>query len=164
MKKSSIYAMVGFVMVVCLPFSLSMADDQMIFVPDAGFEDHVLSNETDWIYLAESTLSAWNSVSGSGGAWIGWDYYGEWLAFNGNNKVYGDYEVGIDYIYQTLDEKFVEGETYTLSAWVGTGWTGYDDGWWLYFTGEDYTDNLIETSGKAPLTGPDIFSRFFLTI
>jgi len=119
--------------------------------PDAGFEDHVLSNTGDWIYLAESSKSAWNSVSGSGGAWIGWDYYGVWPAFNGNNKVYGDYEIGIDYIYQILDEKFVEGETYTLSVWVGAGWSGYDDGWWLYFTGEDYTDELIETSGSAPL-------------
>ena len=151
MKKSLIYAIVGFVAAVCLSFSPVLADDQIIFVPDAGFEDHVMSNETDWIYLAESNLSAWNSVSGSSGAWIGWDYYGVWPSYNGNNKVYGDYEVGIDYIYQILDEKFVEGETYTLSVWTGTGWSGYDDGWWLYFTGEDYTDELIEASGKAPL-------------
>jgi len=151
MKKAVIYAVVGFFMIVCLPIWPASANEQIITVPDAGFEDHTLSSTADWIYLAESTKSAWNSVSGSGGAWIGWDYYDVWVAYNGNNKIYGDYEIGIDYIYQILDEKFVEGETYTLSVWVGTGWSGYDDGWWLYFTGEDYTDELIEASGKAPV-------------
>jgi len=151
MKKSLIYAMVGFVIAVCLLFSPAMADDQAITVPDAGFEDHVLSSEADWIYLADSSLSAWNSVSGSGGAWIAWNYYGDWPSFNGNNKVYGYYETDNDYIYQILGETFVEGKTYTLSVWVGLGWSGYDDGWWLYFTGEDYTNNLIETSGSAPV-------------
>lgn len=151
MKKSLIYAILGFIMVVCLPFSPATADEQAITVPDAGFEDHVMSSQDDWIYVADSSQTAWNSVSGSGGAWIGWDYYGEWPSYNGNNKVYGDYEIGIDYIYQILDETFVEGETYTLSVWVGAGWSGYDDGWWLYFTGEDYTDELIETSGSAPV-------------
>jgi len=53
MKKSLIYAMVGFVIVVCLPFSPATADEQIITVPDAGFEDHVLSNTGDWIYLAD---------------------------------------------------------------------------------------------------------------
>ncbi|MHC4322970.1 MAG: hypothetical protein ACYSUX_01710 [Planctomycetota bacterium] len=151
MKKSLIYTMAVFVMAVCLPFSPAAANEQAITVPDAGFEDHILSNTADWFYIADSSQTAWNSVSGSGGAWVGWDYYGGWPAFNGNNKVYGDYEIGIDYIYQTLDETFIEGETYTLSVWTGSGWSGYDDGWWLYFTGEDYTDELVVASGKSPV-------------
>ena len=151
MKKSLIIATVGFVVTLCLPLSSVTADQRTITVPEAGFEDHILTDESDWFYLADDTITAWNSVAGSGGAWIGWNYYGVWLAFNGNNKVYGYYETDNDYIYQILDETFIEGKTYTLSVWVGLGWSGYDDGWWLYFTGEDYTNELIQTSGSAPV-------------
>jgi hypothetical protein len=48
-----------------------------------------------------------------------------------------------------MDETFVEGVRYTLSVWVGQPWDGYGSGWWLYFTGEDYRNNLIEASGSA---------------
>ena len=44
MKNSLIYAIAGFVMAMCLPFSPASADDQLITVPDAGFDDHVLAN------------------------------------------------------------------------------------------------------------------------
>ena len=72
---------------------------------------------------------------------------------SGNNKAYGGEEEQEedDYIYQILDETFIEGGTYTLSVWTGLAWSGYADGWWLYFTGEDYTNNLIEASGSAPV-------------
>ena len=43
--------------------------------------------------------------------------------------------------------------TYTLTVWAGTAWgtsSGYDVGWRLYFTGEDYTNNLITETGNAP--------------
>jgi len=138
-------------MALCLPLSPVTAVQRDITVPDAGFEDHVLTDEGDWFYLADDTITAWKSVAGTGGAWIGWNYYGVWLAFNGNNKVYGYYETDNDYIYQILDETFIEGKTYTLSVWVGLGWSGYDDGWWLYFTGEDYTNELVQASGSAPV-------------
>ncbi|MBC8470100.1 MAG: hypothetical protein H8D56_11570 [Planctomycetes bacterium] len=151
MKKSLIFVIVGFIVALCLPLSPVTAGQRDIFVPDAGFEDHVLNDEVDWFYLADDTITAWKSVAGTGGAWIGWNYYGVWLAFNGNNKVYGYYETDNDYIYQILDETFIEGKTYTLSVWVGSGWSGYDHGWWLYFTGEDYTNELTQASGSAPV-------------
>jgi len=68
----------------------------------------------------------------------------------GDNKLYG-YEEIEGYIYQILDEQFVEGQTYTLSVWVGLAWEGYDDYWSLYFTAEDHSINLIELSGNAPV-------------
>ncbi len=151
MKKSLICVTVGFVVALCLPLSPAAAGQHDIYVPDAGFEDHVLTDEADWFYIADDTITAWKSVAGTGGAWIGWNYYGVWLAYNGNNKVYGYYETENDYIYQILDETFIEGKTYTLSVWVGSGWSGYPDGWWLYFTGEDYNDEIIQASGSAPI-------------
>ena len=120
-----------------------------IAIPDAGFDDHVLTNVGDWIDIADSSYTgAWKSHSGD--AWIDYGYYagdGDLPALSGNNKVYG-YD---DYIYQILDETFIEGVTYTLNVWVGQAWSDYADGWWLYFTGEDYTNNLIEASGNAPV-------------
>ena len=120
-----------------------------ITVPDAGFDDHVLTNVGDYIDIADSSYTgAWKSHSGN--AWIDYGYYAgdvDLPARSGNNKAYG-YN---DYIYQILDETFVEGEEYTLSVWVGQAWSGYADGWWLYFTGEDYTNNLIEASGNGPV-------------
>ena len=151
MNKTLIYTTVGFVAAACLVVSPAKADQRAITVPDAGFEDHVLSDESDWFYLADDATNAWKSVAGTGGAWVGWNYYGVWPAYNGNNKVYGYYETDGDYIYQILDETFIAGKTYTLSVWVGAGWSGYPDGWWLYFTGEDYTNELTETGGSAPV-------------
>ena len=120
-----------------------------ITVPDAGFDDHVLNNVGDWIDIADTSyIGPWKCHHGE--AWIDYGYWagdGDLPALSGNNKAYG-YE---DYIYQILDEKFVEGETYTLSVWTGQAWSGYDRDWWLYFTGEDYTNNLIEASGLAPV-------------
>ncbi len=54
-------------------------------------------------------------------------------------------------VYQILDETFVEGAEYTLSVWLGIAWDGYEDQWSLYFTGEDYANNLSEASGSAPV-------------
>jgi len=120
-----------------------------IAVPDAGFDDHILDNVGDYIDVVdEAYTGAWESAGG--GAWIDYGYYAgdiDLPARSGNNKAYGSE----DYIYQILDETFVEGKTYTLSVWVGQAWDGYENGWGLYFTGEDYTDNLIEASGEAPV-------------
>jgi len=157
MKNSLIYAIVGFVTAMCLPFSPASADDQLITVPDAGFDDHVLNNVGGWIYIGDGSYTgAWKSLFAENGAWIDYGYYADdpagpdLPALSGNNKAYGTYTAD-DYIYQILDETFIEGGTYTLSVWVGIAWSGYDDYWSLYFTGEDHNNNLIEASGNAPV-------------
>ena len=157
MKKSLIYAIVGFVTAMCLPFSPASADDQLITVLDAGFDDHVLA-EGDWVYIGEGPYAetgdytgAWQSAGGD--AYIDNSYWAadvDLPALSGNNKLYGFEEIE-DYVYQILDEKFVEGVTYTLSVWVGLAWEGYDDYWSLCFTAEDHSNNLIEVSGNAPV-------------
>ncbi|HUT46730.1 MAG TPA: hypothetical protein VMX36_10630, partial [Sedimentisphaerales bacterium] len=72
MKKSLIYAIVGIVTAMCLPFSPASANDQIITVPDAGFDDHVLNNVGDWIYIGDSSYTgAWKNDYGPGdGAYI----------------------------------------------------------------------------------------------
>jgi hypothetical protein len=87
MKMSLICATVGFVAAACLAVSPTKGVQRDIAVPDAGFEDHVLSDEVDWFYLADDPTNVWKSVAGTGGAWVGWNYYGVWPAYNGNNKV-----------------------------------------------------------------------------
>jgi hypothetical protein len=125
MKKSLIYTIVGFVTAMCLPIWPASADDQLITVPDAGFDDHVLNNVGDWIYIGDGSYKgAWKNLFTGSGAWIDYGYYGDdpdgpdLPALSGNNKVYATYPADTeDYIYQILDEKFVEGETYTLRTY-----------------------------------------------
>ncbi|MHC4519587.1 MAG: hypothetical protein ACYTAS_13440, partial [Planctomycetota bacterium] len=155
MKKSLFFPIVGFLAAVFLPASSAMAVD--IVVPDAGFDDHALNNVGDYIYVGDSSYTgAWRSDYGSGGAFIDYRYWlgdGDLPARSGDFKAYpSDGEVpSFDHIYQILDETFIEGATYTLSVWVGNAWPeqGYADGWGLYFTGEDYRNNLTEAHGLA---------------
>ena len=154
MKTSLIYAIAGFVIAMCLPIWPASADDQLITVPDAGFDDHVLNSLGDYVYIGDSSYTgAWKNDYGPGdGAWIDYRYWdGDLPARSGNFKAYPSDATVFDYIYQILDETFVEGATYTLSVWVGNAWPGegYADGWGLYFTGEDYKINLIEAHGLA---------------
>jgi hypothetical protein len=106
---------------------------------------------------------AWSCDAGDSwvdyGYWRADGYLEDLYAHSGNNKAYA-YE---DYIYQILDETYVEGLTYTLSAWVGQPWEGYASGWWLYLTGEDYTDELSEASGEAPLDWQQVSVSFTAT-
>jgi len=123
-------------------------------VPDAGFDDHVLNSMGDYVYIGDSSYTgAWKNDYGPGdGAWIDYRYWdGDLPARSGNFKAYPSDATTFDYIYQILDETFVEGATYTLSVWVGNAWPaeGYADGWGLYFTGEDYKINLAEAHGLA---------------
>jgi len=126
-----------------------------VTVPDAGFDDHILNNVGDLIYIGDSGYTgSWKSDYGSGGAYIDYRYWlgdGDLPARSGDFKAYPSDETAFDYIYQILDETFIEGATYTLSVWVGNAWPaqGYADGWGLYFTGEDYNINLIEAHGLA---------------
>jgi hypothetical protein len=152
MKKSLCFAIVGFVAAVCLPVLSAKAAPEAIAVPDAGFDDHVL-NPGGYIDIADAGYTgAWESVSVD--AWVDYGYwraqaYPEDLyAHSGNNKAYG-YE---DYIYQILDETFVEGVTYTLSAWAGQPWMDEAKGWRLYFTTEDPAVELAVASGEAGLS------------
>jgi hypothetical protein len=155
MKKSLIYVIVGLVTVVYLPvWSASANEQQLITVPDAGFDNHVLNNVGDYVYIGDSSYTgAWKNDYGPGdGAWIDYNYWDDDMpARSGKFKAYPSDGTVFDYIYQILDEKFVEGETYTLSVWVGNAWPaeGYADGWGLYFTGEDYKINLAEAHGLA---------------
>ncbi len=147
----------GFVTAMCLPIWPVSADDQLITVPDGGFDDHVLA-EGDWVYIgdgpyAESSdyTGPWQSAGGD--AYIDNGYWAadvDLPALSGDNKLYGFEEIE-DYVYQILDEKFVEGVTYTLSVWVGLAWEGYDDYWSLYFTSEDHSNNLSEVHGNGPV-------------
>jgi hypothetical protein len=157
MKKSLIFAIVGFITAMCLPIWPVSADDQLITVPDAGFDDHVLT-VGDWVYIGDGPYAETSDYTGpwqsaGGDAYIDNGYWAadvDLPALSGDNKLYGFEEIE-DYVYQILDEKFVEGVTYTLSVWVGLAWEGYDDYWSLYFTTEDHTNNLIEVSGNAPV-------------
>jgi len=149
MSKKLIYLM-SFVLVLALTGTASA--DHIITVPDAGFDDHVLNNVGDYVYVGNSSYAGpWQSAGGD--AWID---YGYWVgdvdlpALSGNNKLYPWEEVE-DYTYQILDETFIEGATYTLSVWLGLAWSGYDDYWSIYFTGENYKNNLTEASGSAPV-------------
>jgi len=55
MKKSLFFATVGFFVAVCLPVSSATADQWVITVPDAGFDDHVLTSVGDWIDIADTS-------------------------------------------------------------------------------------------------------------
>jgi len=157
MKKSLIYAILVFLMTICLPLVPASADDQLITVPDGGFDDHVLA-VGDWVYIGDGPYAETSDYTGpwqsSGGdTYIDNSYWAadvDLPALSGDNKLYGFEEVEGS-VYQILDEKFVEGQTYTLSVWVGLAWEGYDDYWSLYFTREDYTDELAEISGNGPI-------------
>jgi len=146
----------SFVLVLAVTGAAS-ADEQAITVPDAGFDDHVLA-EGDWVYVGEGAYAETSDYTGpwqsaGGDAWIDCGYYaadGDLPALSGNNKMYG-YEENEDYVYQILEETFIEGATYTLNVWVGEPWEGYDDSWSLYFTGDDYTDELASIAGNGPI-------------
>jgi len=135
----------------------------LITVPDASFEAHVLA-EGGYVDIADAGYTgAWECHSVD--SWVDYGYWrangypADLYAHSGNNKAYA-YE---DSIYQILGETFVEGLTYTLSVWVGQPWAGYASGWSLYFTGEDHTNNLIATSGQAPLNWQQVSLAYTAT-
>ena len=128
---------------------------ELIPIPDAGFDDQVLS-AGGYAYIGDG---AWDGEldypgpwqSSGGDAWIDNGYYAadvDLPAVSGDNKLYGNDGVA-DQIYQILDATFIEGATYVLSVQTGIAWSGYDDAWSLYFTGEDPNTNIAEASGNA---------------
>jgi predicted outer membrane repeat protein len=141
-------------------FLVGFAQAETIAIPDAGFDDSPLS-AGGYAYIGEGAWAGefdyagpWQSSGGD--AWLDNGYYlaagdaADLPALSGTNKLYGRDDTE-DYVYQILDATYVEGATYTLSVSVGQPWEGYDNGWWLYFTGENYENNLAEASGNAPL-------------
>jgi hypothetical protein len=129
-----------------------------IIVPDAGFDDQVLP-AGGYTYVGEDPWGdedldypgPWQSAGGD--SWIQNYYYPPpdgLQAMSGDNFLYAG-EGAEDTVYQVLDETFIGGATYTLSVWVGQAWSGYGTSWTLYFTEKNYQNNLIETSGDAPV-------------
>jgi len=154
MSKKLFY-LISFVLVLAVTGTASADHQWDITVGDAGFDDYTLSPHS-YIDIADpcyynTVPDPWECLYGE--AWIGYDNYWDdpegpdLPALSGHNIAYG-YD---DYIYQILDETFIEGGTYTLSVWVGLAWSGYSSAWSLYFTAEDYANNLIQTSGSAPI-------------
>ncbi len=132
-------------------------------VLDPSFEIPELS-EGGYIDIADASYTGpWKTVGGN--SWIDYGYwraegYPEDLyAHSGNNKAYA-YQ---DYIYQILDTTFVEGETYVLSVWAGQPWLDTDRGWELYFTTEDYSEELAAASGPAWLDWAEISLTYTAT-
>ena len=87
--------------------------------------------------------------SAGGDAWIDNGYYRDnsegpdLPARSGNNKAYGN-DGGPDYIYQILDEIFVEGAEYTLSVWVGI---------WMWRCPRRQRPDNAPTARRARLSG-----------
>ncbi|MHC4643816.1 MAG: PA14 domain-containing protein, partial [Planctomycetota bacterium] len=145
MSKKLLYLM-SFVLVLAVTGTAS-ADTWDITVPDAGFDDYVLGLG-DYIYIDDGAYSRNHPWKCETWAWITYMYYSDSLpALSPNNKCYTEGDI----IYQTLNERFIEGGTYTLSVWAAEPWAGYSDVWFLWFTGEDYTNNLIEGTGSCPI-------------
>jgi hypothetical protein len=145
-------------------FALSAsAGAALINVPDPSFEIPVLAYGGYKDIASSTYYGPWECVSGD--AWVDYGYwrangYPEDLyARSGNNKAYG-YE---DYIYQILDETFVEGVTYTLSVWAGQPWTDEARGWRLYFTTEEPAVELAVASAEAGLTWAEISLTYTAT-
>jgi len=157
MSRKSIYLM-SFVLVLAVMGTASAADKD-IFVPDAGFDDQVIPAGSGYTYVGEGNYGGetldypgpWQSDGGD--AWIQNHYEGAagLQAMNGDNFLYAAEEAIDDTVYQILDETFLAGATYTLSVWVGQAWDDEGTSWALYFTGENYQTNLIQTSGSAPV-------------
>ncbi|MHC4643258.1 MAG: PA14 domain-containing protein, partial [Planctomycetota bacterium] len=150
MSKKLLYVM-SFVLVLAVTGTAS-ADTWYLPVPDPGFEDHVMTNFYDYVYInSDSYTGAWSAVLPEAqGAWIGWDYWypgDSWPPLSGTSLCYGG-EAAPDYIYQILDEIYVEGAEYTFEAWIAIPWSGYANNFRIFFTEEDYNINLAETSGK----------------
>jgi hypothetical protein len=148
MSKKLLYLM-SFVLVLAVTGTAS-ADTWYIPVPDNGFEDHVLSNIYDYVFLSDpSYTGAWKGDIAGNGAWIGWDYWGpdDWPPYSGTSQCFG-WEDAPDYIYQILDTTYVEGAEYTFEVWASIGWSGENNAYRLYLTDENYQNNLAEESAK----------------
>jgi len=128
MKKSLIYAIVGFVMAMCLPFSPATAEEQAITIDNPGFEDPVL-DEDDWTWL---DVPGWTWVGGEGpGVWhVTTADFNPVVAPEGQNVLYTENAVGdVGGVAQVLTDKFVANMDYTLTVEVGNSWYYYFSGY-----------------------------------
>jgi len=128
MKKSLIYAIVGFVMAVFLPFSAVTADEQAITIDNPGFEDPVLA-EDDYTWI---DVPGWTHVGGDGpGVWnVTLSDFDPVLAPEGQNVLYTENAVGDPGgVTQVLTETFAAHTDYTLTVEVGNSWYYYFSGY-----------------------------------
>jgi hypothetical protein len=128
MKKLLIYAIVGFVIVVCLPIRPASADDQIIPIPNAGFEDPVLADDSyTWL-----DIPSWTLVGGEGsGIWhVTSADFDPVVAPEGQNVLYTENAVGdAGGVSQVLTETFAADTDYTLTVEVGNSWFYYFSGY-----------------------------------
>ncbi|MHC4325165.1 MAG: hypothetical protein ACYSUX_12950, partial [Planctomycetota bacterium] len=129
MKKSLFYAMVGFVMTVCLSFSPATAGEQAITINNPGFEDPVLG-EDDWTWL---DVPGWTWIGPEGpGVWnVTSADFGPVLAPEGENVLYTETDVIGDAsgVTQVLTETFAANMDYTLTVEIGNSWYYYFSGY-----------------------------------
>ncbi len=128
MKKSLIYAIVGFITVVYLPFSPAAADEQGITIDNPGFEDPVL-DEDGWSWL---DVPGWTWVGGEGpGVWyVTSADFEPVVAPEGQNVLYTENAVGdAGGVAQVLTETFAADTDYTLTVEVGNSYYYYFSGY-----------------------------------
>ena len=130
MKKSLIFAIVGFVVAVCLP--VSSAGAAAVAIVNGGFEDPVLA-EDDWTWL---DTPGWTHVGAVGDAGDGvWNTtisdFDPVIAPEGENVVYTENppEGVANGVAQVLTENFAANTDYTLTAEVGNSWAYYWSGY-----------------------------------
>ena len=128
MKKSLIFAIVGFVTVVCLPIRPASADEQIIPVPNAGFEEPILADDAyTWL-----DIPGWTLVGGEGsGIWyVTSADFDPVVAPEGQNVLYTENAVGdAGGVAQVLTETFAADTDYTLTVEVGNSWYYYFSGY-----------------------------------
>ena len=128
MKKSLIFAIVGFVTVVCLPIRPASADEQIIPVPNAGFEEPILADDAyTWL-----DIPGWTLVGGEGsGIWyVTSADFDPVVAPEGQNVLYTENAVGdAGGVAQVLTETFAADTDYTLTVEVGNSWFYYFSGY-----------------------------------
>jgi len=128
MKNSLIYAIVGFVTVVCLPIRPASADEKAITIINPSFEDPVLG-EDDWTWL---DVPGWTWVGGEGpGIWhVTSADFEPVVAPDGQNVLYTENAVGdAGGVAQVLTETFAADTNYTLTVEVGNSYYYYFAGY-----------------------------------
>jgi len=134
MKKSLIYAIVGIVTTMCLPFSPATADEQAITIDNPGFEDPVL-DEDDYTW---GDVPGWTLVGGEAtgiegsGVWnVTSADFGPVLAPEGQNVLFTEYipEGIAKGVAQVLTETFAANTDYMLTVEIGNAWYYYFSGY-----------------------------------
>ena len=121
------------IFVLFLVLVMTAGSAMAIVVPDSSFEDAGAANPGSWDYIPNQFAAgntAWNGHPWSSGGtpWVANNYVPVGTGRTGPSWV----DLNAGYIYQSLADTYVEGETYMLSAWLTT--TSSGQGTYLYFT------------------------------